>query len=363
MVRKGENIYKRKDGRWEGRYIKGRKSDGSAMYGYIYSKKYLDLKEKLLTMKALYSHNYTFKTIVYQGTFNDWATCWLSEVQIQLKPSTYASYTNKMEKHILPYLGDIPLQSITTSNLNKWVKKLENHLSPNSVRIIHQVLMSCFIAATKRSLILENPCKSVLLPKKTPNKVEAITSYEQKKLKKQALVHPKGMAIVLALETGMRIGEIAGLKWEDIDFSTSLLTVQRTVQRIQCKKDGDKKTQIIEGPPKTLASKRSIPISKKLNNYLAKHKLKSQGNFVLGGMKPAEPRLISFWLKKICQSIHFTNIHFHQLRHSFATRCLEKGVNIATISALLGHRSTKMTLDTYVSSFLSEKRKAIKLIS
>ncbi|EOL46364.1 tyrosine-type recombinase/integrase [Enterococcus caccae] len=363
MVKKGENIYKRKDGRWEGRYIKGRKKDGSAIYGYLYNKKYLDLKEKLLTMKALYSHNYAYKTVAYQGTFNEWVTCWLKEVEAQLKPSTFAGYTNKMAKHIQPFLGDIPLQSITTSILNSWIKKIEQHLSPNSVRIVHQVLTSCFIGAIKRGLIKENPCKYVILPKKTPNKVSAITSYEQKQLKKQAAAHPKGLAIVIALETGMRIGEIAGLKWEDVDFSSNIITVQRTVQRIQTMNNENKKTQIIEGTPKSMSSKRVIPLSKNLSKLLTKQKLKSTGAFVLGGMKPAEPRLISIWLKKICQSFKFANIHFHQLRHSFATRCLEKGVNIATISALLGHHSSKMTLDIYLSSFMSEKRKAIKLIS
>lgn len=363
MVRKGENIYKRKDGRWEGRYIKGRKSDGSAIYGYVYNKTYMDLKERLLTMKALYSHNYTFKTIAYQGTLNDWATCWLTEIQDQLKPSTYVSYTNKMIKHILPFLGDIPLQSITTVNLNDWIKKIEEHLSPNSVRIVYQVLMSCCTAAVKRELIVDNPCKYVVLPKKTPNNIHAITSEDQAKLKEKAAAHPKGLAIILALETGMRIGEIAGLKWEDIDFSESILTVQRTIQRIQVVNGLNRKTQIIEGTPKSITSKRTIPFSENVNQLLSKQKQKSNGDFVLGGNKPAEPRLISNWLKKICQSFHFANIRFHQLRHSFATRCLEKGVNIATISALLGHHSTKMTLDVYVNSFMSEKRKAINLIS
>ncbi|WP_086315446.1 hypothetical protein A5821_002931 [Enterococcus sp. 7F3_DIV0205] len=363
MVRKGENIYKRKDGRWEGRYIKGRKSDGSALYGYVYNKTYMDLKERLLTMKALYSHNYTFKTIEYQGTLNDWTTCWLTEIQGQLKPSTHASYTNKMTKHILPFLGDSPLQNITTSNLNDWIKKIEGDLSPNSVRIVYQVLMSCCTAAVKRGLISDNPCKYVTLPKKTPNNIEAITSQDQKKLKEKAATHPKGLAIILALETGMRIGEIAGLKWKDIDFSSDILTVQRTIQRIQMVNGVNKKTQVIEGTPKSLASKRTIPISKNIKNLLIQQKEQTSGDFVLGGDKPAEPRLISTWLKKICQSFHFANIRFHQLRHSFATRCLEKGVSIATISALLGHHSTKMTLDVYVNSFMSEKRKAINLIS
>lgn len=363
MVRKGENIYKRKDGRWEGRYIKGRKSDGSVIYGYVYNKTYTDLKERLLTMKALYSHNYTFKTIVYQGSLNDWTMCWLTEIQGQLKPSTYASYTNKMLKHILPFLGDIPLQSIKTADLNDWIKKIEQNLSPNSVRIVFQVLMSCYTAAVKRELITENPCKHVVLPKKTANNINAITSQDQRKLKEKATAHPKGLAIILALETGMRIGEIAGLKWEDVDFSLNLLTVQRTIQRIQLINGVNRKTQVIEGTPKSITSKRTIPLSKSVSKLLNDQKKKSKGNFVLGGDKPAEPRLISVWLKKICQSFHFPAIRFHQLRHSFATRCLEKGVNIATISALLGHHSTKMTLDIYVSSFMSEKRKAINLIS
>lgn len=159
----------------------------------------------------------------------------------------------------------------------------------------------------------------------------------------------------------MRIGEICALKWEDIDFDSSIIHVKRTKQRICLPDDSGNKTQIIETAPKTPNSNRFIPISLKLKKSLLMWKNESQSPFVIAnGDHAIEPRTVSYRFEQMKQQFGLRDVSFHSLRHTFATRCVELGVNIAAISSLLGHSSIKLTLDTYTSSFLEENRIAIK---
>lgn len=365
MSKKGENIYKRKDGRWEGRYIKGRKPNGTIHYGYIYDYSYKNAKQKLILMKSFHQENYGQNSLpIYCGSLNQWATHWLEIVKKRVKISTFVSYTNKYRQHIQPSLGEIALADLTTEKINLWLRQLETKLSISSTRVMLQVLRTCLEDAVKKGLITRNPCKGATIPKAENKKVQALTKIEQNRLYKSARSNENGLPVILALETGLRIGEISGLKWKDIDFSSKLLHVRRTVQRIQSLDPvSQTKTIIIEHSPKSSSSERTIPLSPNLYQLLRAKRKMAIGSHVFGDSSPCEPRIILYWFKKICQDASLKNIHFHALRHTFATRCLEKGVTIVTISALLGHHSSKMTLDIYLNSFLSEKRKAIRLIS
>lgn len=367
MSRRGENIYKRKDGRWEGRYIKSRKIDGRVHYGYLYARKYSELKQQLLTVKLLHQKNYVYNKVnnhLYSGTLNTWVSHWFMDISTKVKPSTFASYRTKMNTHILPLLGDKGLSALTEEDVSGWLDQIRKSLSSSSVRVVFLVLKSCCAAAVKRGLIPFNPCQWIILPNEPSQTVQALSEQEQQLVVKGAEKHPNGLAIILALETGLRIGEISGLKWEDIDFNNQLLYVRRTVQRVSnVDKTALNKTVLIEGTPKSATSARVVPFSEKIMTLLTNRKQQQTGKFILGGKRPSEPRVITNWLKKICQIVSINHVPFHSLRHSFATRCIEKGVPITTISALLGHKSIKMTLDTYTNSFLTEKRKAIQLIS
>lgn len=369
MSRRGENIYKRKDGRWEGRYIKARRADGTVRYGYIYAKKYTELKQQLVSAKLLHQKNYIYNTMasnqhLYGGTLDTWVSYWFAEISTKVKPSTFASYRTKMNTHILPFLGQKRLSNLKEDEVMTWIDQIKLSLSPSSVRVIFLVLKSCCAAAVKRGLISFNPCQWITLPSEPNQTVQALSEKDQQSVIKEAETHTNGLAITLALETGLRIGEISGLKWEDIDFDNQLLHVRRTVQRISNTDNGHKnKTILIEGTPKSVASVRVIPLSEKMLVSLGVRKNRQSGSFIFGGQKSAEPRVIANWLRKICQRTSIKIVPFHALRHSFATRCIEKGVPITTISALLGHKSIKLTLDTYTNSFLTEKRRAIRLIS
>lgn len=364
MVKKGENIYKRKDKRWEGRYVKGRKENNAIHYGYVYGHSYSEVKEKLALTKTIHQKKEKQVSSVYSGTIDQWSLYWFPILQQRVKQSTFVSYSNKYKTHISPFLGQIPLVKLTEKDISHWIYQLRNTLTVSSTRVIAQLLRTFLEDAVKAGVLQSSPYKNIKLPKIEVKKVSALTKSEQKRLYDQALNHKHGFAIILALETGLRIGELSGLKWEDIDFSEQTLQVRRTIQRIQnADPTSEKKTVLIETVPKSLSSERVIPIAPHLCNRLKEKQKNTSGSYVLGGIEPCEPRTISYWFKKICHSVSLPTIHFHTLRHTFATRCLEQGVTIVTISALLGHQSSKMTLDTYLNSFLSEKREAIRLIN
>ncbi|OEG17234.1 hypothetical protein RV12_GL001433 [Enterococcus quebecensis] len=362
FLARGENIYKRKDGRWEGRYPKARKNDGSIHYGYVYAQSYRSVKEQLLEKKIQTTVFYSKTKKEFYGTFGDWTKIWLTSIMApKIKESTFASYKNKIELHVLPFLEGRPLKKIVPTDIDQLIEHLSKTLSASSVHVIFRIVKGCFEAAKDRAYIYSNPCEDTVLPKVHKEKVRALTRGEHKAIEQASLQTQKGLPILIALETGMRIGEICALKWEDIDFESSMIHVHRTTQRISLPDESGNKTQIIETAPKTPNSNRFIPLSLKLKQSLVIWKKESKSQFVIGnGDHAIEPRTVSYRFEQIKQQIGLTDISFHSLRHTFATRCVELGVNIAAISSLLGHSSIKLTLDTYTSSFLEENRRAIK---
>ncbi|MEI5995019.1 tyrosine-type recombinase/integrase [Candidatus Enterococcus mansonii] len=358
----GENIYKRKDGRWEGRYPKARRTDGSIHYGYVYGRTYRSVKEKLFEKKIETTVFYSKDKKEFYGTFQEWSHLWLTSIMApRIKESTYASYKNKIELHVIPFLGNRALKKIVPADIEHLIKHLTETLSPSSVHVIFRIVKSCFYEAKERSYIYSNPCEGATLPKVQKEKVRALTRAEHKTIETICLQTKKGLPILIALETGMRIGEICALRWEDVDFDMDMIHVRRTKQRVSIPDEFGKKTQIIETAPKTINSNRFIPLSLKLKKALLKWKVESTSPFVIANGKHAiEPRTVSYRFDQIKQEIGVNDVSFHSLRHTFATRCVELGVNVAAISSLLGHSSIKLTLDTYTNSFIEENRLAIK---
>lgn len=361
VARRGENIYKRKDGRWEGRYIKGRKACGKIYYGYIYGYKYSEVKDKLIFIK--YEKQTVGRTnlMPYDGRLSDWVSYWLETfVHPKVKDSTYASYKNKLTVHVLAKLGKIKLQDLKKSDFEELLNEMRPHLKASSIKAIFSVVKNCLSKAITMNLLLDNPCVGLELPKIKRKTVQALSVKDQMKLVKEVEEEQKFFSIILALQTGLRIGEICGLKWEDIDFENNVLHVNRTIQRIQYGEKGNRKTKIIEIKPKSSNSQRKIPISKGLRKNLIDIKKMSKSEYVVSNKnKPLEPRTIAYRFQIVRKKIGLESFSFHSLRHSFATRCLEAGGNIAAISSLLGHSSTQMTLDCYTNSFFSEERQLI----
>lgn len=363
MPKKGENIYKRKDGRWEGRYRKARSEHGKIIYGYVYGSKYMEVKQKLERLKGQYG-NTTQQVALFQGTVEEWLEYWLDILmKDQIKISTYSSYQAKMKKHIFPLLGRKKLMLLRDKDIGFFLKTLSSRgLSNTTINNIYIILKSALSKAVAEKVILENPCQTVMSPKVKKKEIVVLTVEQQGRLEELALKETTCSSIILSLYTGLRIGEISGLNWSDIDLENRTISIKRTLQRISMG-DAQNKTKIIFGSPKSESSIRKIPIATNLASYLSEKKAQSQSKFVISNKnKFMEPRLINHHFKKTVAQAGIENIHFHILRHTFATRCIEQGIDIATLSKLLGHKSTKMTLDTYVGSLWETREKAISLI-
>lgn len=362
MARRGENIYKRKDGRWEGRYIKGRQKNGKIHYGYIYGYKYSEVKHQLILKKYEKQTNHSKNILSYEGRLSDWSNYWLEAfVRPKVKSSTYASYKNKMNVHVLSEIGTIKLQKLTQMDIDCMLKKMDETLKASSIRSIISVLKNCLSKAVSLKLLSENPCIGLELPKTRRKTVHALSIKDQAKLVKEINSSQKFFSIMLALQTGLRIGEICGLKWEDIDFENNTLDVNRTVLRIQIEDTSGRKTEIVEVTPKSNKSQRKIPITNSLRKeLLALQKISTCDYVISNKNKALEPRTIAYRFQIIRKKIGLEQFSFHSLRHTFATRCLEAGGNIATISSLLGHSSIKMTLDCYTNSFFTEERQLVE---
>lgn len=363
MSRRGENIYKRKDGRWEGRYIKARNEQGKIVYGYVYGRKYTTVKQRLAELKVQYVASYGSLKI-YEGTLEQWLWFWLNgPMRSRIKVSTYSSYQLRIRKYILPYLGQVKLIELQPAKIQAFIMHLgELHISGSSIRSIITVLKSALNQAVMDNHLLKNPCQNISIKKNDVEDVRALNKEEQRQLEQASLQEKDCSAVLLALYTGMRIGEISGLKWTDIDFENGKISVSRTLYRTTVN-DSTRKTQVVMDSPKTKSSKRVIPLAKNLKGYLLSKKEQSKSDYVISCRDSfAEPRLINYRFKKTLKATGLTHIHFHMLRHTFATRCIEQGIDIVTISKLLGHSSTKMTLDVYADSMWENRRDAIVLI-
>ncbi|WP_170924738.1 tyrosine-type recombinase/integrase [Candidatus Enterococcus clewellii] len=363
MARRGENIYKRKDGRWEGRYIQGRKLDGKICYGYVYARSYKEVRQKLIEQKISLKMNDPAQ-VDFEGTVTIWIDYWLDEISDTVKVSTYSSYKNKLERYVKPYIGHLPLRKLSSYQINQMIKEQSNLLAPSSIRTVYQIVKSCLKEAEKRHFIGSYLFEDIQLPKVIKQRIRTLSLKERQLVTKLAKQDIHGFPIILSLETGLRIGEISGLKWQDIDFELETLTVSRTLQRLQTFSTEGKKTTLLEGSPKTQMSRRELPLSKKMIENLKKMKQGSTSEYVIAIQgKPMEPRTITNHFKRIVAGTTLASISFHSLRHSFATRCLECGISAATISSLLGHTSVKLTLDIYTNATLSEERRAVEILA
>ncbi|MBP1044815.1 site-specific integrase [Enterococcus sp. BWM-S5] len=363
MAKKGENIYKRKDGRWEGRYIKTRSTSGRIIYGSVYGRRYAEVKEKLIRVKAKRLES-SEPLNLYYGSFADWLQYWATtQVKNKVKATTYSNYYRLIKKHILPLLGNYPLTKLQTKDIQNFIYVLQKDLTAGSIKNVFNIVKKSLNDAKRQAYISDNPCDFVELPKMRKKEVCALTIRQQKRLEIIAFQEKGCSPVILSLYSGMRIGEISGLKWSDIDFENELIYVKRTISRVLDESSQESKTKLIEGSPKSRYSLRQIPLAYNLKSYLLEKSKKAVSEYVIGnGRGLVEPRTVTNHFKKNLEAADLDNVKFHILRHTFATRCIEKGIDIASLSKILGHQSVKMTLDTYTDSLMETRRIAMSTI-
>lgn len=351
MPRRGENIYKRKDGRWEARYVKEISVDGVKKYGSVYAKTYNEVKTK--QQLFLFSENHKQKSV--NCSVSDVMYEWLEVNKNQVKITTHKKYKSTIEKHIIPELGRIKIQFLSSTIIQQFTDKLlSKNISRTTVNDILIVLgMGLAYAEGKYGLHIPK----ISFVKNPPKEMRVLSVSEQNIFVKYLLnkndVFSFGM--LLSLFTGLRIGELCALTWDDIGENT--IKVNKTVQRVQ--QNGY--TEILTLPPKTVSSNRIIPIPKELMLLLKGRKENGTVMKQENG-RPIEPRLMQMKFKKYTAECGIENINFHSLRHSFATRCVEVGFDIKSLSEILGHSDVKTTLNKYVHSSMEQKSKQMDLL-
>lgn len=301
---------------------------------------------------------------------------WLSMERLLVKRSSYAKYLNTVRRHIEPSLGKVLLTDLSSAQINTFIyDKLTNGrldqagpLSPKTVRDIYTILKS-IIKYAENEYNLDIIARNTALPKKQAVEYRILTSNEQQQLEtylRQDLLNHRKTGMLLCLYTGLRLGEICALRWQDIDFKARLLNVRHTLQRVPViESSAAPKTCVLLDSPKSAASVRTIPLTQPVISVLKKLRAgAAPETFVLTNRTDCiEPRNYQYFFHKTLENLKLRTVNFHILRHTFASRCVEAGFDVKTLSEILGHSNTDITLSYYIHTSMDNKRKQMELLS
>lgn len=295
-------------------------------------------------------------------TIREIADAWKDEKRPYVKRSTFAAYVLTLENHLLPYFGS--MTELSEPTVQAFVlEKLNAGLSVKTIKDILIVLKMIMKHGVKNKW-MEHAEWDIKYPTNTtPADIEVLTIANHKKILDhiKANFSFKALGIYLCLTTGLRIGEICALRWEDINTQSGTLQVKRTIERIYIFEGEKKHTELVINDPKTPNSIREIPLSvEALSLIKPLMKVVNSGFYVISNDgKPIEPRTYRSYYKRLMESLGIPAIKFHGLRHSFATRCIESNCDYKTVSVLLGHSDISTTLNLYVHPNMEQKKRCI----
>ena len=367
------NIRKRKDGRWEGRYTAGYDLEsGKRIIKNVLGKTQTEVKEKLKTAISESQRLDVSKAGTY--TVSSWMKTWYEVyAEPRIRPNTKSYYTNYIENHIVPGIGDVPLDKLTTIQIQRFYNNLQKtgrvqrknfpelkdkSLSPRVVRGVHMLLHNCLEQAVAERLILANPAKGCRLPKLEKREMKILP--EDKIGPYLAEAERRGLlaAFYLELTTGLRRGELLALLWTDLDVENMTISVSKQVNRINGK--------LVVSQPKTPNSIRKLAIPQRAVELLVEeHAKHPHSPYLFVSPKTGtmfDPDSFRHTHEKILKAISAEHIRFHDLRHTFATLSLKYGVDVKTLSGALGHYDAGFTLSTYTHATEGMKRDAADTI-
>ena len=370
MSKRGENIYKRKDGRWEGRYLTYK--NGAKKYISVYGRTYTAVKDKLLTARQ--------NAAVSQAANNLPDCCltvanlfakWLREKAAVIKPSSYIRYTGLLNAHLLPAVGNCTVSRLTVQKIAAFLQeKLHNGRLDKkgglSAKTIADIL--CLIKAAVKMAIrdFKLPQAAAILTMRPPmpvrsRKPEILNENECTNLSRQIVRQPASetAAVLFCLNTGLRLGEVCALRWSDIDFEAKMLTISHTVQRVT--QNG--KSVLLLQSPKTEAGKRTIPLTAEIILMLQRRRKEHSREYVFGTDNPLEPRTLQYRFTALLQKCNIRRRNFHSLRHTFASRFVALGGDVKSLSEILGHANVRTTMQLYVHPSLEQKRADMELVN
>ncbi|MCD9855788.1 site-specific integrase [Chryseobacterium aahli] len=297
-----------------------------------------------------------------QKTFAQIVELWKKDKQLYVKKSSFSAYVLLLENHLLPKFAEV--SSIEEEEVQQFVfQKLEQGLSQKSIKDVLIVLKMVMKFGAKYKWIQYTPFDIQYPTVRENQSIEVLTRTHQKKVMNYIQEHFtfRNLGVYICLCSGMRIGEICALTWEDIDTDNGIINIRKTIQRIYIIEDGKRRTELLLDTPKTKNSIREVPMSRDLLRMLKPFKkIVNPLFFVLtNDAKPTEPRTYRSYYKNLMKQLEIPEIKFHGLRHSFATRCIESKCDYKTVSVLLGHSNISTTLNLYVHPNLEQKKKAI----
>lgn len=305
--------------------------------------------------------------------YEDWLDIWLEKERFFIKESTYATYTNIIENHLKPTIGKKKIENITNEDLQNFIilklnisgvnsdkKKLALKTVKDMITLIKNTLNT---AIQQKIIPFQNfYCK---FPTSSTKSHLKIFSTEEQRMLFQYLTdnpNPKNLGILLCLQTGLRLGEICGLQWQDINLENKTLIIHRTLQKIYIKEKNRCYSKIIIDTPKTKTSNRTIPLNYDFINLIKSFYEDKSYYFITNNKNYLEPHRYRHYYQKLLYSLNLPKLTFHSLRHTFATQAIELGIDYKTISEILGHSNISTTLNLYVHPKTEHKRKCLDLV-
>ena len=348
MARRGNNIYHRQDGRWEGRYY----CKGSRKYKSVYGKTYTEAKAKLDKLR----NEVLIPSARCNMLFADVLKMWLESRRAKIKESSYASYRNKLEKHIFPYFGELKYYRLDLDQINRFISdKLTAGLSEKYVSDMVIMIKSAAKWA-ETNYNYANQVRNSELPKPRAKETAVFSQEEQKSLLASIeQTHDlTACGVLLTLFTGLRIGELCALQWKNFDFTNKILHIRKTVQRMSIF-GSDRKTEVKITAPKSESSARDIPLPVFLLEKLSVYKGNPDDYVVSGCEKLVEPRTFANRYKALLRKANVSSRKFHCLRHTFATIALQQSFDVKALSEILGHSNANITMRVYIHSSMERK--------
>ena len=376
-------ISQRKDGYWQGRYDAGTKPDGKRNVRYVYAKTEAECKRKLRELiKDVHSNDYIN---VQKKSVKDYMDNWLLNVKKnELKPKSFDRLEQTLEKDVYPYIGALQLQAIDSGDVQKMINSLrDSGRSHSSIKKAYDAVNACFKLGVIQKTVISNPALGVTVPSKKilpPKKIRFYNQDEAKLLCKQAMScwpngtrrYPLGAFVPLLINTGLRMGELLALRWEeDVDLENKVITVNNNLAIVRDREDDSKKKYklIEQDSVKTEAGQeRSIPLNEQaVEALLDLKKVTGEQTFVMTTKNGTHvtPRNVDRIFRRIATASGFPEekiYGIHALRHTFATLLLSNGVDIKTVSELLGHSDITVTYNTYIHVIKEQKKKALATI-